>query len=131
MPYLTAKSNLARHILKGICCFMEDYKILKIASFDEVLKACNDNENDALILIDVLEEGWYVPEYEFFPVHYDDLEELTKVPRIKYAQIFNRLESRFGLQLKSTSGDPDRESFIRLAFNLDEIINLIQLYCYV
>jgi hypothetical protein len=110
---------------------MQDYQILKIASFNEVLKACNHNENDALILIDILEEGWYVPENEFFPVHYDDLEELTNVPRIKYAQIFNRLESRFGLQQKSTSCDPDRESFIRLAFNLDEIINLIQLYCYV
>jgi hypothetical protein len=104
------------------------YKIYNSHSIEQIVKACNGNENDALILVDILQEGWYVPDDEFFPVHYSDLEEMTSVPRIKYAQIFNRLENKFGVKQKSTAGDPDRERFIRLAFSRDTVISLIDLY---
>lgn len=104
------------------------YNIYNSHSLEQVVKACNGNQNDALILVDILQEGWYVPDDEFFPVHYSDLEEMTSVPRIKYAQIFNRLENKFGIKQKSTAGDPDRERFIRLAFSRDTVITLIDLY---
>jgi hypothetical protein len=111
---------------KRAFCIM--YNIYNYHSIEQIVKSCNGNENDALILADILQEGWYVPEDEFFPVHYSDLEETTSVARIKYAQIFNRLENRFGVKQMSTSCDPDRECFIRLSFNRDTVISLIDLY---
>ena len=101
---------------------------MKAFSLQQYITACNGKVNDALILIDVLEEGWYVPENHFFPLWFHELETNTKVDPAEYLQCFERIKSRFGIDYKASRSDPEFNKVVLFAFDRQALLNIIDLY---
>ncbi len=101
---------------------------MKIFSVEQYVTACNGNLNDALILIDVLEEGWFVPENHFFPLSFYELEANTKVDPALYLECFTRLQRKFGVDFKASRSDSGLKKMALFAFDRALVIALIELY---
>ena len=97
-------------------------------TLEQVVAACDGRTNDALVLIEFIEEGWYLPPYYYFPVIFEFLQEDVKVHRSEFLDVFRRLESRFDIKRKPFRSEPDEETQTRFGFDLQLVITLIDLY---
>jgi hypothetical protein len=111
---------------KRAFCFME--RVMKVFSLQQYITACNGKTSDALILIDVLEEGWYVPENHFFPLWFNEIETNTKVDPVEYLKCFDRIKSRFGIDFKASRSDQEFKKMVLFAFDRELVLALIELY---
>jgi hypothetical protein len=103
-------------------------RVMETFTLQQYVTACNGNVNDALVLIDILDEGWNVPEDHFFPLWFKEIETNTKIHSSEYMGCFERIKSRFGINFKASRSDEDFEIMALFAFDLPLVIALIDLY---
>ena len=97
-------------------------------TLQQYVTACNGNADDALVLIDILDEGWNVPADHFYPLWFEEIETNTKVDQAQYLKCFEKIKSRFGIDYKASRSDEDFEIMALFAFDRDLVIALIDLY---
>jgi hypothetical protein len=102
--------------------------VMEAFTMQQYVTACNGNTNDALVLIDILDEGWCIPQNYFFPLWFEEIETNTKVDPSEYMKCFDRIKSRFGIDYKPSRSDEDFEIMALFAFDLPLVIALIDLY---
>jgi hypothetical protein len=111
---------------KRAFCIME--YVMKAFSVQQYIKACKGNLSDALILIDVLEEGWFIAQNHFFPLWFEELEANTKVDPVEYMACFKRIKERFAIDFKASRSDEEFEKMVLFAFDRLVVLALIEIY---
>jgi hypothetical protein len=94
----------------------------------QVIAACNGKDNYSLVLMEILNEGWNVPENHFFPLWFHEIKAYTNLDHSEYLECFESIKSKFGIDFKASRSDPEFKDMALFAFDRALVIALIDLY---